>query len=524
MKKNIKLISKNSIQFRLFLVMALMMGIMVFVNLFLYQQMSSMVQKVDTVYSSNVQLSDISDTLKKVEDSLYEYLNTRSTVSLENYYRYSQEYSDLVERLNDRNVDNKALMLEKNIRNMSLSYLKKTDETIQAKRGRNVESYRTLFDEDRELYHFINYYIYELDSSQFDVNSENYQTLLSTIQVLEWISILIIVLIFIMALLTAMILIREMIHPLQTLADTATLVANGNMDVEVPVSRRNDEIGIVTAAFSKMLESIRAYIAAVKEGLARQAALKEHELSMEANLKEAQLKYLQAQINPHFLFNSLNAGAQLAAMEDAEQTGIFLQRMSDFYRYNVKKTGGVSTIGEETEAVDNYIYILNVRFMGDIAYEKMIEPGLENVQIPTLCLQPLVENSVTHGIHDRMGRGKITLTAETADPFIQITVADNGAGMTQSQIAEIMKVAAADTNESDPASSSGMADAFLPGAGQADSLNRNSVGIGLVNVIRRLRLFYGQEDLLCISSEGKGMGTEVSILIPAGREENKEKE
>lgn len=156
MKKNIKLISKNSIQFRLFLVMALMMGIMVFVNLFLYQQMSSMVQKVDTVYSSNVQLSDISDTLKKVEDSLYEYLNTRSTVSLENYYRYSQEYSDLVERLNDRNVDNKALMLEKNIRNMSLSYLKKTDETIQAKRGRNVESYRTLFDEDRELYHFIN--------------------------------------------------------------------------------------------------------------------------------------------------------------------------------------------------------------------------------------------------------------------------------------------------------------------------------------------------------------------------------
>ena len=197
MKKNIKLISKNSIQFRLFLVMALMMGIMVFVNLFLYQQMSSMVQKVDTVYSSNVQLSDISDTLKKVEDSLYEYLNTRSTVSLENYYRYSQEYSDLVERLNDRNVDNKALMLEKNIRNMSLSYLKKTDETIQAKRGRNVESYRTLFDEDRELYHFINYYIYELDSSQFDVNSENYQTLLSTIQVLEWISILIIVLIFI---------------------------------------------------------------------------------------------------------------------------------------------------------------------------------------------------------------------------------------------------------------------------------------------------------------------------------------
>ena len=325
MKKNIKLISKNSIQFRLFLVMALMMGIMVFVNLFLYQQMSSMVQKVDTVYSSNVQLSDISDTLKKVEDSLYEYLNTRSTVSLENYYRYSQEYSDLVERLNDRNVDNKALMLEKNIRNMSLSYLKKTDETIQAKRGRNVESYRTLFDEDRELYHFINYYIYELDSSQFDVNSENYQTLLSTIQVLEWISILIIVLIFIMALLTAMILIREMIHPLQTLADTATLVANGNMDVEVPVSRRNDEIGIVTAAVSKMLESIRAYIAAVKEGLARQAALKEHELSMEANLKEAQLKYLQAQINPHFLFNSLNAGAQLAAMEDAEQTGIFLQ-------------------------------------------------------------------------------------------------------------------------------------------------------------------------------------------------------
>ena len=99
----------------------------------------------------------------------------------------------------------------------------------------------------------------------------------------------------------------------------------------------DDEVGVVTRSFNQMLESIRENIDQLKESMERQAQMKERELMMEAHLKEAQLKFLQAQINPHFLFNSLNAGAQLAMMGDADKTGIFLEKMADFFRYNVRK-------------------------------------------------------------------------------------------------------------------------------------------------------------------------------------------
>ena len=171
-----------------------------------------------------------------------------------------------------------------------------------------------------------------------------------------------------------------------------------------------DEVGVVTRSFNQMLESIRQNIEQLKESMERQAQMKERELLMETHLKEAQLKYLQAQINPHFLFNSLNAGAQLAMMGDADNTGIFLEKMADFFRYNVRKMEEDAMLWEEIEAVDNYIYILNVRFAGDITYIKEVDEGIENIRIPSMILQPLVENAVQHGIHDCMETGWISMS------------------------------------------------------------------------------------------------------------------
>lgn len=143
-----------------------------------------------------------------------------------------------------------------------------------------------------------------------------------------------------------------------------------------------------------MIASIRTYIRQTKESMEKEQKMMERELLMETHLKDAQLRYLQAQINPHFLFNSLNAGAQLAMMEDAEQTSIFIEKMADFFRYNVRKNGGRALLEEELEAVDNYVYILNVRFAGDIHFEKMIDPCIENTELPSMILQPIVENAV----------------------------------------------------------------------------------------------------------------------------------
>ena len=151
----------NSIQKKLILVMAAMLASVLCVNLFIFNQINSMVRQIDSIFTSNVTIGELADTLGLVENRVYEYLNTKSSTALEDYYRYEQEYRDLIQQLNNQNVDSDTKMLEKNIRNMSETYLAKTEETLQAKRGRNVERYKACFEEETQLFEYINYYFYE---------------------------------------------------------------------------------------------------------------------------------------------------------------------------------------------------------------------------------------------------------------------------------------------------------------------------------------------------------------------------
>lgn len=486
---------KNSIQTRLSGVMLLVLVFALGINVFIFKQIHTAVTRIDAVFSSNTAVNELSESLEQVESTVYEYLNTKSTQALENYYRYEQNYKNLIEELNDRNLDNEVKMLEKNIRRMSESYLEQTNETVQAKRGRNVEKYKTSYEDENELYEYINVYIYKLNNLRFKTNSANYQLLLSAMNVLYKLCIFVMLVVYALGLAVTTLLVRNMIRPLTALSNTAHEVAKGNLNVpQLPVVVE-DEVGVVTRSFNQMLESIRQNIEQLKESMERQAQMKERELLMETHLKEAQLKYLQAQINPHFLFNCLNAGAQLAMLEDAERTGIFLEKMADFFRYNVRKMEDDAMLFEEVEAVDNYIYILNVRFAGDIHYEKDVDEGIGDFRIPSMILQPLVENAVQHGIHDCMETGKIKMSIHKAGEDLEITVSDNGAGMTPEMIQSVMAGRARNNGE-----------------------DRYSTGIAVGNVIDRLELYYKQKGLLIIESDGLGKGTSVHITLPVENE------
>ena len=482
---------QNSIQTRLSSVMALVMVFVVCINFFIFEQIHTGVDRIDAVFSSNAAINDLSDTLNKLEGTVYEYLNIKGTKALENYYRYEQDYRELLDKLNDRNVDNEVKMLEKNIRRMSESYLNQTSETVQAKRGRNIEKYKASYEKELQLYEYINSYIYKLNNLRFRMNSSNYQLLLSSMDVLYRLALVVIFIVAAVGVAIIILFVQSMIRPLTQLSSTAHEVAMGNLNVPILPVVCEDEVGVVTRSFNQMLDSIRIHIKQQRESIEKQAQMKERELLMETHLKEAQLKYLQSQINPHFLFNSLNAGAQLAMMEDAEQTGIFVEKMADFFRYNVKKGQEDATLGEELEAVDNYIYILNVRFAGDIHFSKEVDESLENVRMPSMILQPVVENAVNHGIRDIEWEGKIHLTVTGDADYIRISVKDNGKGMTQEQI-----------------------EGVLSGNRERRNEEGDSTGIGMNNVISRLELYYEESGLMEINSEGEGKGTEAVIYIP----------
>lgn len=501
LKKSGMLASRHSIQTKLIGIITVMLAIILLVNLYIFSRINAMIERIDSVFASNVSIGELTNSLEALDGYVHEYLSTKSSSALENYYRYAQDYKELAEQLNGRKTDNAQLMLEKNIRGMSLSYLDKAEEAVQAKRGRNVERYRAAYEDGRLLRGYINSYIYELNTLRFSENSARYQYLLSVMNVLEVISLLIIAALFVVTLIGIILIVRSMIGPMTTLAAAAGRVAEGDLGVEVPVVDSRDEIGVVSSTFNQMVVSIRTYIQRVRENMQEQARMKERELSMEANLKEAQLNFLQAQINPHFLFNSLNAGAQLAMMEEADATGQFLEKMADFFRYNVKRTSD-STLAEEIGLVDTYMYILNVRFAGDITYRKQIAPEVGRETVPAMILQPLVENAITHGIREMAGDGVIILSVDREEEFIRVTVTDNGVGMSAEQIAQVFA----------------KADGRVAPDGDELPSETGSTGIGLENVIRRLRLFYGRDDILSIHSEGHMMGTEVTLLLPAGGE------
>ena len=276
----------------------------VLVNMFTYATISRMMGRVEDVYISNVNLNDLSNGLDALQLAMTAYLSTKSSDAMEDYYRKEQDYRELIDTLNRQPTDNEVLLTEKNIYGLSQSYLKLTGEIIQAKRGRNVEKYAALYSDAKELYGEINTSIYSLNNQQFKNNSVTYRALVESLRYMELITIIVLVLVLVGNASLIVMSTRSITEPLKLLADAADEVAKGNFEIaQLPVGQL-DEVGIVTGAFNQMVTSIRNYIGQLRDTMERESQLKERELMMQSHLKDAQLKYLQAQINPHFLFNT----------------------------------------------------------------------------------------------------------------------------------------------------------------------------------------------------------------------------
>lgn len=465
------------------------------VNVYMYYNINQMITQLDEIYLSNVSLNELTESLLDVQDNMTDYLNTKTSDAMEEYYRAEQEYSNKINKLNNITTNNRLQRMEKNIRNISDRYLEMTNQTIEAKRGRNVEKYKIRYEKATELYEYICTYIYSLNNEQFMENTGSYKILSLSLRYTEYVSLTILLVIAFCNIVIITIITKSITKPIRRLAEKANQVAKGNLEVQLVEVRTHDEIAVVGKAFNKMVISLKEYINQIKDSMEKERQMKERELMMETHLKDAQLRYLQAQINPHFLFNTLNAGAQLAMMEEADRTYEYIQNVAEFFRYNVKKNKETVTLEEEIELVDNYIYILNVRFSGDIQYEKRIEEEvkgqLSRIRIPSMILQPIVENCINYGIRNIEWQGLVVLSVYERENYVCISIKDNGIGISKEMLSGIMNN---QIKESD--------------------VSTDSNGVGLNNVISRLQLFFDDEDAFEILSDGENLGTEVIISIP----------
>ena len=242
----------------------------------------------------------------------------------------------------------------------------------------------------------------------------------------------------------------------------------------VPTRRGSiQEIRTLATAIYSMQDTVLGQYAVEKHNEQLQQRLANEAMrtaQMERRLQEARLKALQAQINPHFLYNTLNMIGQMSYIEGAERTTELIETFSDFFRYNVESFERDVTLQEELASAKGYAALQAERFGDRIRYSFEADEAANPIRVPSLILQPLVENAVSHGLRMRTNGGEVHVTVKALEEGgFEITVADNGCGMD----AEALRVLRERAEEE-----------------RGDDQSEH-VSIGITNVISRMRLTFG---------------------------------
>jgi len=274
---------------------------------------------------------------------------------------------------------------------------------------------------------------------------------------------------------------KELNEPIQVLTNMAREVSAGKLDGKTIEIQSNDEMKILGEAFNQMRGNIHELIQEIQK-----------KSEQEQLMKELELKHLQNQVNPHFLFNTLNTISRMAFLENAEQTTRLIESVSSLLRYSLGDLKKSVTLREEVKVVKDYFYIQQTRFFDRIVFHTNIDEGCLDIQVPRLILQPLVENAFIHGIEGREEGGEICLTVRDADSQIIVEVVDNGIGMSESIIQKFRHL-----TEND----------------KKIGHTGHSTGLGLENVIRRLQLFFEMNDVVRIFSKPE-KGTRIQLHLP----------
>ncbi len=205
------------------------------VNIFIYFNLNQALNKINSVFASNISLNELSDGLNKTHQGLTGYLETKGTDDLELYFASYQNVKVMMRQLNSNITDSNVKLSERDIRNMLDTYLKTADEAVQAKRGRNIDEYTAKYNECTKIKDYLNTYIYSVNNEQFRTNSENYMALVNSLRYTEIMSVLIFAVASVMNILLIIILTSTITRPLTRLSAKADEISQGSPENVEPL-------------------------------------------------------------------------------------------------------------------------------------------------------------------------------------------------------------------------------------------------------------------------------------------------
>lgn len=318
----------------------------------------------------------------------------------------------------------------------------------------------------------IQYYIYYQTKAMEVVTGKLHQQMQRFIIVCGLLVLFLVVLTIIVTyLITAGIL-----RPVKVLYDATKQVSEGDFSARARV-HSNDEIEILANGFNDMAANMQALIGKIKED--------------EQKMRRLDLRLLQEQINPHFLYNTLDTIVWLIEGNKADEAVNMVVTLSNFFRLVLSKGKEIISLREEEQHISSYLKIQEVRYRDILEYDIQIDEALYDYQILKLSLQPLVENALYHGIKYKRARGYIHISGEKTGEVLHLTVSDDGVGMDEDDLEELQTEIERPCRETEK-------------------------GFGLANVNERIRMYFGTDYGMKIKSE-KGKGTVVELTIPAIR-------
>ena len=443
-------------------------------------------------------LMSVQEDLAAYDGPLMEFLSTRSSnalaqilINTQSLRRKLPGYQQIRGNITD--------LKERELYSLIFRYLNLAEEAIDEKRGRNISAYTVIYEEMAMLKDYINREIDVVSTGRFRSQLGAYERFLAESGTIQLWNFIFVISMSAFSLLILFYSLNRFTGPLVKLSAMTRELSAGNFDVPDMETGQGsvDELDQVIDAFNHMKTDISKYIEEIRwQENIKQEYMQERlrNMRMEGLVRHMEIYALQAQMNPHFLFNTINTGMQLAIVEGAERTGEFMDYMARLFRHIIRNKEIIVPLRHEVDGMDYYFYLLKVRFPRNLNLSIECAEELLDIKVPVSILQPLVENCIIHAFRDAgedFSRS-IVVKAALVNKRLVVTVADNGQGM-DSETAEKLL--------------------------HPQSIDESSVSriMGLKNVIQRLYFFY-PEDPDVVDIETGQEGTAVIIRIDTERE------
>lgn len=474
---------------RLLIFIVIIISILSLTNFFSFYFSKLLSTEYNDMLNIFFRFNSISNNLKQAEIEFGKYIQNSSQANMDNYFNYIQtanaELDTAINQIYDEDMYYKAVGLK----NLINTYGNANDR-ILAITALNSSSFYDELMESNKYFDYIVDRLDKLNDRQVILGYDQYNLTSSQFGTNIIISILVIVGLIIFSYLIALRFTRRTTDPLLRLTAYASAISSGEFDMEDIDIKSTHEVDILTSTLNKLKNNVRQMIGEINRQTEVEAMLREKELEnlrITSNLRDAELKMLQSQINPHFLFNTLNSIGRMAQNEGANNATLMIEAVSEMLRYNLKNIDKPETIEGEVNNLKRYMFIQETRFAGKLKFSLAIESKHMDWFMPCLTLQPIVENSISHGLRLYDYHGSIEVRINDQDEHVIITISDNGVGMDEETTCAILS------------------DHYQP----SDS---SSTGIGIRNVLNRLRAFFKTDDCLQISS-AVGEGTTIKIIV-----------